>query len=115
MRCDSQHPAVLEPPATRQSGVAARLACSVSCAVRRAQTDGSRVTGFVRLGKHSSPGGEPESGAAALSGDRRECWNESVSNDVRAEAMPARAEAVWAASGALTVALFASGLLFGDL
>jgi hypothetical protein len=38
-----------------------------------------------------------------------------VSNDVRGEAMPARVEAVWAGSGALTVALFASGLLFGDL
>ena len=29
--------------------------------------------------------------------------------------MPARVEAVWAVSGALAVALFASGLLFGDL
>ncbi len=29
--------------------------------------------------------------------------------------MPARVEAVWAASGALAVALFACGLLFGDL
>jgi hypothetical protein len=39
----------------------------------------------------------------------------SVSNDAREEAMPARVEAAWAVSGALTVALFASGLLFGDL
>ena len=39
----------------------------------------------------------------------------SVSNDVRAEAMSARLEAVWAASGAFAVGLFACGLLFGDL
>src|ERR1700753_3965683 len=56
------------------------------------------------------PTARGESGAAALSGDRRECWNGSVSNDVRAEAMPARMEAAWAVSGALTVALFGSGL-----
>ena len=38
-----------------------------------------------------------------------------VSNEVRDKAMSARVEAVWAASGALAVALFACGLLFGDL
>jgi hypothetical protein len=38
-----------------------------------------------------------------------------VSNDVIGEAMSARVEAVWAVSGTVTVALFASGLLFGDL
>jgi hypothetical protein len=68
-----------------------------------------------RSRQRAAAGGERESGAAALSGDRRECWNGSVSSDVRGQAMPARVEAVWAVSGALTVALFASGLLFGDL
>ena len=38
-----------------------------------------------------------------------------MSNDVRDEAMSARVEAVWAASGAFAVVLFACGLLFGDL
>jgi len=53
--------------------------------------------------------------AATGSGDRRACWNGSVGNDVRAGAISARVEAVWAASGAVAVALFACGLLFGDL
>jgi hypothetical protein len=38
-----------------------------------------------------------------------------VSNDVREEAISGRVEAAWAASGAFAVALFACGLLFGDL
>lgn len=38
-----------------------------------------------------------------------------MSDDAKAEAMSARVEAVWAASGAFAVALFACGLLFGDL
>jgi hypothetical protein len=48
-------------------------------------------------------------------GDRGACWNWLVNTDVSGEAMSSRAEAVWAASGALAVALFACGLLFGDL
>jgi len=63
----------------------------------------------------SAFGGERKCGGATGSGDRRACWNGSVSNDVRDEAMSARVEAVWAASGAFAVALFACGLLFGDL
>ena len=38
-----------------------------------------------------------------------------MSNDAREEAISARVEAVWAACGATAVALFACGLLFGDL
>jgi len=38
-----------------------------------------------------------------------------VTNDVSGDAMSSRVEAVWAASGAIAVALFACGLLFGDL
>jgi hypothetical protein len=38
-----------------------------------------------------------------------------VSSDVREGAISARMEAVWAAAGAVAVALFACGLLFGDL
>ena len=63
----------------------------------------------------SAFGGERKCGAATGCGDRRACWNGPVSNDVRAEAMSARVEAVWAASGAFAVGLFACGLLFGDL
>ncbi len=36
-------------------------------------------------------------------------------NEVREDATSARVETVWAASGAIAVALFAGGLLFGDL
>jgi hypothetical protein len=98
------------------------------------------VAGVLRLGKRASPGSAPTSwllrtnprdavpavgvsalggdrkcGAATGSADRRACWNGSVSNDVREGAISARVEAVWAASGAVAVALFACGLLFGDL
>jgi len=38
-----------------------------------------------------------------------------VRNDVGRVALDARVEAAWAATGALTMALFAGGLLFGDL
>ena len=38
-----------------------------------------------------------------------------MTNDVSRDAMSPRVEAVWAASGAIAVALFACGLLFGDL
>ena len=38
-----------------------------------------------------------------------------MTNDVSGDAMSSRVEAVWAASGVIAVALFACGLLFGDL
>jgi hypothetical protein len=47
--------------------------------------------------------------------DRLACCNGIVSNDLGRVASHGRLEAAWAATGALTVALFACGLLFSDL
>lgn len=46
---------------------------------------------------------------------RSGCWNGVVSDKTSWPASRARVEAAWAATGALTVVLFACGLLFGDL
>ena len=49
---------------------------------------------------------ERKCGAATGSGDRRACWNGSVSNDAREEAISAQVEAVWAACGATCCCAF---------
>lgn len=76
------------------------------------RTNRSGAVPFVAM---SAFGGKRRCRAATGSGDRRAWWNESVRKDMREQAMPARVEAVWAASGAFAVALFVCGLLFGDL